>query len=186
MNFLDILIILALVAVFVAVFFSGLRRALAALIALWIGLIGADIFGNPIGALLYRIIPGIERWTADLIGFILAFILVSIAIMYLALRSFRTLSARSGYRFELRGGPPVLILTILLACVVALGSVTVLVELTARTLDDIPAHESPDFAQRQYNEATLRPATETISRYIYDATGSWVPGGTPSVLAPEE
>jgi hypothetical protein len=81
---------------------------------------------------------------------------------------------------------PVLLATILLACVVSLASVTVIVELTSRTLDDIPAADRPHFAARQYQNATLRPATERMSEYIYDATGSWVPGGTPSVLAPEE
>lgn len=186
MNVLDILIILALVAVFIVIFFAGLWKALASLLSLWIGLIGADLFGTAIGSLLDSIIPGIERWTANLIGFILAFLIVAAVIMYLALRSFRTLSERSGYRFDFRGGSPVLILTILLACVVSLASVTVLVELTSRTLDDIPAGESPDFATRQYNGAALRPATERIGEYVYNATGSWVPGGAPSVLAPED
>jgi hypothetical protein len=186
MNFLDILIIIALVSIFGVLFFAGLWKSLASLISLWVGLVGADLFGTPIGRMLYGTIPGIERWTADLIGFVLSFLAVGAIVMYLALRSFRTLSERSGYRFNLRGGMPVLIFTILLASAVSLASVTVLVELTARTLDDIPAGESPDFANRQYRGATLRPATERIGDYVYNATGSWVPGGAPSVLAPEE
>jgi hypothetical protein len=186
MNLLDILVLVALVSVFCVVFFAGVWRAIAAVIALWVGLVGADIFGNPIGRLLHSIVPGIERWTADFIGFVLAFLMVGIAVMYLTLRSFRTLRARSGFRFDLRGGAPVLVLTIILAGVVSLASVTVFVELTAKTLDDIPAGEAPDFASRQYHGATLRPATERIADYVYDATGSWVPGGAPSVLAPED
>jgi hypothetical protein len=186
MNLLDALILLALVAVFIAVFFAGLWKALASLVSLWVGLIGADLFGAPLGSILHGLIPGVERWTANLIGFVLAFLIVGAGILYLALRSFRTLSARSGYRYDNRGGMPVLLATILLACVVSLASVTVIVELTSRTLEDIPAGERPHFASRQYQDATLRPATERMSEYIYDATGSWVPGGTPSVLAPEE
>jgi hypothetical protein len=186
MNLLDILIVLFLVSVFAVVFFSGLWRALSSLVALWVGLVGADLFGNPIGSLLYNLIPGIERWTANLIAFVLSFLIIGSVVLYLALRSFRTFSERSGYRFDLRGGVPVLLATILLACVVSLASVTVIVELTARTLDDIPAGERPDFATRQYYEASLRPATERIADYVYNATGSWVPGGAPSVLAPED
>ena len=186
MNFLDVVIILGLVSVFVVVFFSGLWRAIATLIALWVGLIGADIFGNPIGRLLHGIIPGIERWTANLIGFVLAFLIIGAIVLYLAIRSFRTLEQRSGYNFDVRGGMPILIATIRLACVVSLASVTVIVEVTSRTLDDIPAGETPEFAARQYQGATLRPATERIGEYVYNATGSWVPGGAPSVLAPED
>jgi hypothetical protein len=186
MNLLDVLVVLALVSIFCVLFFAGLWRSLAALISLWIGLVGADIFGNPLGRMLHRIIPGIEWWTANLLGFILAFLIIGAVVMYVAVRSFRTLSTRTGYRFDLRGGLPVLLITILLASVVALASVTVFVELTSRTLDDIPAGERPDFANRQYQNATLRPATERISEYVYNATGSWVPGGAPSVLAPEE
>jgi hypothetical protein len=186
MNLLDVVIVLALISVFALVFFGGLWRALAALVALWTGLIGADIFGNPIGRIVNGLIPDIERWTSDFIGFVLAFLIVGAAVMYLALRSFRTLSQRSGYRFDLRGGVPVLLLTVLLACVISLSTVTVVVELASRTLDDIPANESPDFANRQFREASLRPATERMSEYVYDATGSWIPGGAPSVLAPED
>jgi hypothetical protein len=186
MNLLDILIIVLLVSVFCVLFFAGLWRSLSALVALWVGLIGADIFGNPFGNLLNGLIPGIERWTANLIGFILAFLLVGSLILYLALRSFRTLSRRAGYRFDVRGGMPIVLATVFLASVVSLASVTVLVELTSRTLDDIPAGETPDFAHRQYHGATLRPATERMGEYVYNATGSWVPGGAPSVLAPEE
>ena len=186
MNLLDVLIVAALVSVFIAVFFAGLWRALASLVALWVGLIGADIFGNPLGSVLRSLIPGVERWTANLIGFVLAFIIVAALVMYLAVRSFRTISQRSGYRFDLRGGAPILIATIALACIVSLASVTVFVELAGRTIDDIPTDETPAFAARQYHNAALRPATERISVYVYDATGSWVPGGTPSVLAPED
>jgi hypothetical protein len=186
MNLLDALILLALVAVFIAIFFAGLWKALASLVALWVGLIGADLFGVPLGRILHGLIPGVERWAANMIGFVLAFLIVGAVILYLALRSFRTLSERSGYRYDVRGGMPVLLATILLACVVSLASVTVIVELTSRTLDDIPAADRPHFAARQYQNATLRPATERMSEYIYDATGSWVPGGTPSVLAPED
>ncbi len=186
MNLLDILILVAMLSVFTVVFFAGVWRAIASVIALWVGLIGADIFGNPIGRLLHSIIPNIERWTADFIGFVLAFLIVGVAVMYLTLRSFRTLQARSGYQFDVRGGMPILIVTVLLAGFVSLASVTVFIELTAQTLDDIPAGESPDFATRQYHEATLRPATERLSEYVYDATGSWIPGGAPSVLAPED
>ncbi|MEX2425561.1 MAG: CvpA family protein [Thermomicrobiaceae bacterium] len=186
MNLLDILIILALVAVFIGIFFAGLWRALSALVSLWIGLTAADIFGNPIGGILQGLIPDIEPWTSNLIGFILAFFIAGATVMYLSLRSFRTLTERSGYRFDIRGGMPVLILTILLACVVSLATVTVIVELAAETLDDIPTNEAPDFASRQYREASLRPATERMSEYVYNATGSWVPGGAPSVLAPED
>jgi hypothetical protein len=186
MNFLDVLIMVALVGVFVVVFFAGLWKALASIVALWVGLIGADLFGNAIGALLYRVVPEMERWTGNLIGFVLSFLIIGAVVLYLALRSFRTLSERSGYRFDIRGGMPVLLVTILLACVVSLASVTVIVELTSRTLDDIPTGESPDFAARQYQDATLRPATERIGEYVYNATGSWVPGGAPSVLAPED
>lgn len=186
MNFLDVLIILTLVSMFCVLFFAGLWRSLAALVALWVGLIGADIFGNPIGRMLNNIIPGIERWTSDLIGFVLAFLIIGSAVMYLALRSFRTLSRRAGYHFDIRGGMPVLLITILLASVVSLATVTVFIELTSRTMDDIPAGEAPGFAHRQYHEASLRPATERMSDYVYNATGSWVPGGAPSVLAPED
>jgi hypothetical protein len=186
MNFLDVLIIIAMIAVFAGVFFSGLSRALAALVALWLGLIAADIFGGVLGRLLYDQVPGIERWTADVIGFLLALIISTVLILYVTLRSFRTLSARSGYRFDVRGGAPVLLATILLAAVVALASVTVVVQVTARTIDDIPRDERPGFAVRQYEEAALRPATERIASHVYDATGSWVPGGAPSLLAPED
>jgi hypothetical protein len=185
-NLLDILVLVALISVFTAVFFAGLWRAIALLIALWVGLVGADIFGNPIGRIVFSIIPNIERWSANLIGFILAFILIGVAVMYLTLRSFRTIEARSGFRFDVRGGMPVLIATVALAAVISLATVTVFVELTAKTLDDIPAGDTPDFASRQYHGAALRPATERISEYVYDATGSWVPGGAPSVLAPED
>ncbi len=186
MNLLDVLIILAMIAVFVGVFFSGLARALAMLVALWVGLIGADIFGNPIGRLLHGLIPGIERWTSNLIGFLVAMLLVGGLVLYLAVRSFRTLSARSGYRFDLRGGVPILLATVLLSAVVALATVTVVVEVTSNTLDEIPPGETPVFASRQYNNASLRTATEEIATYVYNATGSWVPGGAPSVLAPED
>jgi hypothetical protein len=186
MNLLDVLIIVALVSIFCVLFFAGLWRSLAALVSLWIGLVGADIFGNPIGRLLHRITPGIEWWTANLIGFVLAFLITAAIVMYVAVRSFRTLSTRAGYRFDLRGGLPVLLVTILIASVVSLATVTVFVELTSQTLDDIPVGERPDFANQQYQNASLRPATERISEYVYDATGSWVPGGAPSVLAPEE
>lgn len=186
MNLLDILIVVAVVSVFVVIFFAGLSRALASLLALWIGLIGADIFGNLLGDLLFQYIPGIESWTADLIGFVLAFIAIAALVMYLLLRSFRTLRRRSGIDFDIRGGVAALFATIVLAAVVALASITVLVELTSQTLDDIPPGETPDFAARQYNDASLRPATERIATYVYDATGSWVPGGAPSVLAPED
>jgi hypothetical protein len=186
MNFLDALIVLALIAVFGALFFAGLWRALSALVALWVGLIGADLFGRAIGSLLEEFIPGIEIWTARALGFLLAFIIVATLIMYLALRSFRTLSARSGRSFEVRGGFPVLFATIVLAGVVALGTVTVVVQVSARTIEDLPQDETPGFAVRQYEGAALRPATERISSYVYNATGSWVPGGAPSVLNPED
>lgn len=186
MNLLDVLIIVALVAVFIVIFFAGLWKAMAALVALWVGLIGADLFGNAIGSLLHNIIPGIERWTADLIGFVLSFGIVAALIVYVVLRSFRTLTERTGYRLDIRGGAPVLVATILLASVVSLASVTVFIELTSRTLDDIPTNESSDFATQQYRGAALRPATERIGEYVYNATGSWVPGGAPSVLAPED
>lgn len=186
MNFLDFLIIFGLVSVFAGVFIAGLGRAVAILIALWIGLIGADIFGTTIGSTLFNQIPGIESWTADTLGFLLAFIIVAGLVLYVALRSFRTFSARSSYRFDLRGGAPVLLATIVLAGVVALASVTVVVQVTARTIDDLPEDETPGFAVRQYDDAALRPATERISSYVYNATGSWVPGGAPSLLAPED
>lgn len=186
MNFLDVLIILFVVSVFIVIFFGGLWKALASLVALWVGLIGADIFGNLVGSLLSNVIPGIERWTADLIGFILSFLIVGGIILYLALRSFRTFSERSGYRLDIRGGFPVLLATVFLACVVSLASVTVVIELSSRTLSDIPPGESPDLVTEQFRGASLRPATERISEYVYNATGSWVPGGTPSVLAPED
>ncbi len=186
MNLLDILIILFLVSAFVVIFFAGLWKALASLAALWVGLVGADIFGNLLGSLLHGIIPGIERWTADLIGFVLSFLIVAGIILYLALRSFRTISERSGYRLDIRGGLPVLLATVFLACVVSIASVTVVIELASRTISDIPPGERPDFVTEQFHEAAFRPATEQIADYIYDATGSWVPGGTPSVLAPED
>jgi hypothetical protein len=186
MNFLDATIILALVAVFFGLFFAGLWRALAALIALWVGLIGADVFGRSVGNLLQNLIPGIEVWTANALGFLLAFVVVAALIVYLAVRSFRTLSARSSRSFEARGGFPVLLATILLSGIVALGTVTVVVQVSARTLDDLPQDDTPGFVIRQYENAALRPATERISTYVYNATGSWVPGGTPSVLNPED
>lgn len=186
MNLLDILIVVALVAIFGVVFFAGLARALVTLLALWIGLIGADIFGNLIGDLLGGVIPNIEPWTADLIGFLLSFAIIAVLVVYLAIRSFRTLSARSRHRLDQRGGAPVMALTVVLALIVSLASVTVFVELVSESIEEIPEGERPTFAARQYEEASLRPATERVATYVYDATGSWVPGGAPSVLAPDD
>lgn len=128
-NLLDILIVVALVAIVGTLFFAGLARALVTLLALWLGLIGAAIFGSLVSDLLRGAIPGIESWTAEIIGFLLTFAIIGALVVYLAVRSFRTLTARSGVRLQQRGGWPVLVLTIALSVVVSLASVTVIVEL---------------------------------------------------------
>jgi hypothetical protein len=183
MNLFDFIIILLLFGIFAAVFISGLTRALAIAVAMWIGLIGADVFGGMFGRLLYRFIPGIEQWTSHILGFFFALFLVAALVIYLLLWSFRSISARSGYRLDLRGGIPALLATIVLAGVLALASVTVLVQAAGYAIDHTPPRERPGFVVRQYQDATLRPGAERMAGYVYEATGSWAPGGTPSVIA---
>jgi hypothetical protein len=185
MNLFDGVIVILLFGIFAAVFIGGLGRAFAALLALWLGLIGADVFGAMVGRLLHRVIPSVEVWTAHVLGFFIALIVVVSVVMYLLLRSFRTLSSRSGIRFDVRGGIPALLATIVLAGVLALASVTVVVQAAGYAIDQTPRSEVPGFVARQYYQASLRPGAQRIAGYVYEATGSWVPGGTPSVIARE-
>jgi hypothetical protein len=128
----------------------------------------------------------VSIWTADLLGYLISLAAVTALAVYLLTRSFRGWSAAYRRRFDYRGGLPFMIVTILVARLLAIESVTVLVKVTARTDDQMPPLETPTLAMRQFEESSLPSTAIEVSDYIDGAAGSWIPGSTPSLLAPSD
>jgi hypothetical protein len=125
-------------------------------------------------------------WTAELIGFLLALLIVTAATLYVLVRSFRVWGETHRWRIEYQGGFPLLVAAILLAGLLAIMSVAVVVKARARTVDRLPPQETPTLAMRQFRESALLAVTIEVSDHIYSVTASWIPGSTPSLITPAD
>jgi hypothetical protein len=175
MNLLDFFIIITLIGVFAGAFMVDIWRSLGTLIALFAGVIGPDAFGATVGSLLSRWISGMSPWTAELVGFLLSLLIVTAATLYVLVRSFRAWGASHRRRLEYQGGFPLLL---------AIMSVAVVVKAGARTVGRWPPQETSTLEMRQFRESALLPATIEVSAHTYSVTASWIPGSTPSLIAP--
>lgn len=86
MNMVDVVVVLVFLGIFTAGFFAGLGRALAACVAVFIGLLAAGIFYPDIADALEGLVPGLAPWAAEFVAFLITFAIMGAAALYALLR----------------------------------------------------------------------------------------------------
>jgi uncharacterized membrane protein required for colicin V production len=90
-NVIDILLVLAFLAIVAAGFIGGVIRLLFVLVALYLGVIVAGLFYVPIGLGLSSRLSAIDPFTAELVSFFLLMAGATVALSISLLKTFATL-----------------------------------------------------------------------------------------------
>ena len=184
---MDIALVVVFLLVFTACFFAGFSRCLVALVALFLGLVAASIFYNPLSSAMTAAAPSLNEWIADVVSFFAITLVVGGIALYLMLWSFRVSALRTRRVLEWRGGifglAGVAITSVFLSVVV----VTTVVQVSDWTVNQFPADQGTSVGVRKSLHGSVVAASAIqLAPYLYDAVGAWVPGGPPSILKPAE
>lgn len=186
MNWVDLVVLVIFLVVFTLGFFGGLGRALAAIIAVFVGLVSAGVFYRALGSAISGLFSTIPDWVAQLVGFFIVAIVIGAAALYALIWSFRITPLRTRRVLELRGGFPAVLFVALLSVVLAIGVITPLAQVTDWSARQIPVSGTSVTVRRELDESVLMTQALRLAPYLYDGVGSWIPGSPPTILRPAQ
>ena len=184
MNLVDSVALLIFIGVFAAAFFAGFGRIIAAFLALAAGILAACAAYGELGGQLANLLAPINPLTADLIAFILLVAVISIVVFVVLLRSFAVSRLRTRLTFDMRGGLVSNLLVVIAAGVMAACVVVVVVQISDRTLMDLPAGSTVVTLRHKYNQSLIVSQALRMSPFVYDTIGQILPGKAPKILLP--
>lgn len=186
MNVLDLLILLTFAGVIAAGFFVGVSKAVSAIVAIYFATVMSATFYEPLGDLMKRGVSDINASTANLISFMLLFILGSLGIGYVIVRSVESMS--SSNRFVILNNIGGAALGGIVAAVTITLSITVtviLVQALAQTTADATDGTMLSALGSQIKGSALAPVFLDLLPYVTRIVEPWFPGGLPPILTAE-
>jgi|GEM_PF-823808 len=182
MAIADLLIVLLFVAFYTAIFLAGVGRGLLVLVASFVVLAAAALFVAPLATVFWGIVPGMSRWTSELV----ALVLVVSAIVVLGVLgnvwSWRLAPVATRRWFGSVGGPASLVLRSVVALLVTSVVLATVVNIISNTIDQLPADRVGIRLRREVVRSRLIPLARDAQRSIEWVALDWLPGDPPTIL----
>jgi hypothetical protein len=183
MNFLDILIVIAVGGLVATGFFGGVGRVTAGFFAVYFSTIVAAAFYEPIGNAARDGIGDMSLASARLFAFLLLFLVMTVGFFWVIWQTFRSLGGKRS-KFPIldnMGGAALAVVVGTLTIAMTL-SVTVILLGVLNQSSTVSGAESLGMLGRQIRGSELVPMFLKLQPTITSALEPWFPSGLPEIL----